>query len=236
MTIKSITCIKCQLVISRLPIPVLLIVNLDLLLAILLNTLLLLDLVRVLVVEQVDNHVTPLVVGLLDLSLQGQDLSGQHPEHHRYAEGAGVVARDDDVDELEVVVGVAQSDDWDVGVGGLLDGLEVGVGVGHDDDLGLLELFGLMVGQRAGGPSGGRGDGAAGVLGELDDGSLSVVPGGDGEDFGEVSDAGDDAGGESDLLVCLVDVEDGHSLFVDVVDVSLHLDIVVGGGNVTLRL
>lgn len=114
-----------------------------------------------------------------------------------------VVGGDGNVDELGGGVGVAEGNDGDVDVGSLLDGLGVGTGVGDDDQTGLLERTGDVVGEGTGGEATGDGLGT-GVGGELEDGTLSVGTGGDDTDVGGVVDGGDDAGSEDDLLpVCL---------------------------------
>lgn len=110
-----------------------------------------------------------------------------------------VVGGDGDVDVLGGRVGVAEGDDGNVDVGRLLDGLGVGAGVGDDDQTGLLEGSGDVVGEGTGGESTGDGDGA-GVSGELEDSTLAVRTGRDDADVGGVVDGGDDSGGEDDLL------------------------------------
>jgi hypothetical protein len=110
-----------------------------------------------------------------------------------------VVGGDGDVDVLGGRVGVGQGDDGDVDVAGLLDGLGVGAGVGHDDEAGLLERAGDVVGEATGGEATSDG-GGAGVGGELEDGALTVGTGGDDADVGWVVDGDDDAGGEDNLL------------------------------------
>ena len=78
-----------------------------------------------------------------------------------------VVGGDGNVDELGGGVGVAEGDDGDVDVGGLLDGLGVGAGVGDDDETGLLEGAGDVVGEVTGGETTGNG-GGTGVGCELE--------------------------------------------------------------------
>lgn len=110
-----------------------------------------------------------------------------------------VVGGDGNVDELGGGVGVAEGDDGDVDVRSLLDGLGVGAGIGDDDQARLLEGSGDVVGEVTGGEATGDGDGA-GVVGELQDGALSVGTSRDDTDIGWVVDSGDDAGCEDDLL------------------------------------
>lgn len=110
-----------------------------------------------------------------------------------------VVRWDGDIDELSWGVGVAESDDGDIDVGGLLDGLGVGAWVGDDDEAGFLERAGDIVGEVAWGEAAGDRDGA-GVCGELEDGTLTVGSGGYNADIGWVVDGGDDTGCEDDFL------------------------------------
>jgi hypothetical protein len=110
-----------------------------------------------------------------------------------------VVGGDGNVDELGGRVGVAEGDHGDVDVASLLDGLGVGAGVGDDDQAGLLERAGDVVGEGTGGEAAGDGLGAS-VGGELEDGTLAVGTGGDDADIARVVNGGDDAGGEADLL------------------------------------
>lgn len=110
-----------------------------------------------------------------------------------------VVGGDGNVDVLGRGVGVAEGDDGDVDVGSLLDGLGVGARVGDNDQTGLLEGTGDVVGEGTGGKTTGDGLGA-GVGGELEDGTLTVGTGGDDTDVGGVVDGGDDTGSQDNLL------------------------------------
>lgn len=110
-----------------------------------------------------------------------------------------VVGGDGNIDVLGRRVGVAEGDDGDVDVRGLLDGLGVGAGVGDDDQAGLLERTGDVVGEGTGGEATSDGLGA-GVGGELEDGTLTVGTGRDNANIARVVNGSDDAGGEADLL------------------------------------
>lgn len=110
-----------------------------------------------------------------------------------------VVGWDSDVDELSWGVGIAESDDWDVNVGSLLDSLGIGAGIGDDDEAGFLEGASDIVGEVTRGESTGDGDGT-GVCGELQDSTLTIRTGGDDTDIGGVVDSCDDAGSKNDLL------------------------------------
>ena len=103
--------------------------------------------------EEIDQDVPVLI--LLELASEDSHLSCQHPEDGGDGLGDPVVAWDDDVDEVKGSVGVAESDGGDVNVGGLNDGLVVALGVGDDQETGLLELLGDLIGEGSGDPPGG---------------------------------------------------------------------------------
>jgi hypothetical protein len=90
-----------------------------------------------------------------DGSSESEDLSGEHPPDETDGVLGLVVGGDSDVNELEGSVGVAEGDDGDVDEGRLPDGLVVDSGVSDDDDPGLLERSGNVVGAEKGnkGPS-----------------------------------------------------------------------------------
>lgn len=81
-----------------------------------------------------------------DGSSESEDLSGQEPPHKTNGVLGLVVGGDGNVNELEGGIGVTEGDDGDVDEGRLSDSLVVDSGVGHDDDSGLLERSGDVVG------------------------------------------------------------------------------------------
>lgn len=110
-----------------------------------------------------------------------------------------VVGRNGNVDELGWRVGIAESEDWDVDVAGLLNGLSVGAGVGNDDEAGLFERTGDVVGEVTRGETTSDGD-SSGVGGKLEDSALTVGTSRDDTDVGWVVDRGDDASCKNNLL------------------------------------
>lgn len=110
-----------------------------------------------------------------------------------------VVGRDGNIDILGGRVGVAEGNNGDVDVGSLLDGLGIGAGIGDNDQAGLLERAGDVVGERTGGEATGDGLGT-GVGGELQDGTLAIGTSTDDANIGRVVNGGDDTGSENDLL------------------------------------
>ena len=104
-----------------------------------------------------------------------------------------VVAWDGDIDVFRWRVQVSQSNDWDVDVRGLLDGLSVGSWVGNNHQSWLFEGTGDVVGERTWGESTGDGSGTS-VSRELQDSSLTVSSGRDGNNVIWVWDGSNDSG------------------------------------------
>jgi hypothetical protein len=144
-------------------------------------------------------HDVPSGLAVVDGAAEAEDLTGEHPPDEADGVATLVVGGDGNIDVLGGRVGIAESDDGDVDVRGLLDGLGVGAGVGDDDQAGLLERTGDVVGEGTRGEAAGDGLGA-GVGGELEDGTLTVGTGRDDADIARVVDGSDDAGREADLL------------------------------------
>jgi hypothetical protein len=135
-----------------------------------------LDLFDITADEQI-NHDVPLAIG--KLTAQELDFTGKHPIDHGDRVGDSVVAWDDDVDEVERSIGVAQSNTRDVDIACLNDGLLVALGIGDDDQPWLLELLGSLVGKGTGDPAAAGSCSGTGVLTELVDGTLTLVLGAD---------------------------------------------------------
>ena len=165
----------------------------------------LLDLSGITVEEEINGDFPLVFTG--DAAAEAEDFAGEEPVHKADRVAALVVDGDGDVDVLKRRVGIAKSDDGDVHVRGLLDGLVVRAGVGDDEQTGLLELLGDLVGESTRGETSSNG-GRSGVLGELEHRALAVRAGRDGADIGGVLDGSDDTGGKHDLVVGLADVED----------------------------
>ena len=144
-------------------------------------------------------HDVPGGLAVVDGAAEAEDLTGEHPPDEADGVATLVVGGDGNIDVRGGRVGIAEGDDGDVDVAGLTDGLGIGAGVGNDDEAGLLERTGDVVGEGTGGEATGDGDGT-GVGGELEDSALAVGTGRDDTDIGGVVDGGDDAGGEDNLL------------------------------------
>lgn len=110
-----------------------------------------------------------------------------------------VVGWDSNIDELGRGVGVAESNNGDVNVAGLLDGLGVGARIGDNNQARLLERAGDIVGEATGGETTGNRN-SAGVGGKLENSTLAVWTGRNDTDISWVVDGSNDTGGKDNLL------------------------------------
>ena len=179
------------------------------------------------------HHDVPRGLAVVDGTAEAQDLTGQKPPDEANGVAALVVGGDGNVDKVGWRVGVAQSNDGDVDVAGLLDGLGVGAGVRHNNQAGLLERTGDVVGEGTGGKTTGNGLGA-GVRGELEDSALAVGTGRDNADIGRVVDSGDNAGSQDNLLPGLANVDHIDTIGTGLPQVRVHVHLQVLGANVAL--
>lgn len=108
--------------------------------------LLLLNFFRVAVEEHV-HHDVPAIGRAGNGAAETEDFTGEHPPDQTNRVPGLVVRGDGDVDELEGGIGVAEGNHGDVDVGSLTDGLVINTGVGNDDEAGLLERTGDVVGE-----------------------------------------------------------------------------------------
>lgn len=110
-----------------------------------------------------------------------------------------VVGGDGNIDKVSRRVGVSKSNDGDVDVRSLLDGLGIRTGVSYDNETGLLERAGNVVSEGTRGESSGNGS-SADVRGELQDSTLAVRTSRDDDNVGRVWDGDEDTSGEDELL------------------------------------
>ena len=142
-----------------------------------------------------------------------------------------VVARNSNINKLGRRVSVAKSNDGDVDVRRLLDGLGISAGVGDDDQSGLLERAGDVVGEVTGGETTSNGGGTS-VVGKLQDSTLTVSTGRDGNNIRSVGDGSNDAGSENNLLPGLANVDDVNTVGTGLENVGLVVDLDVLGTKV----
>eukprot|EP01084_Bolivina_argentea_P164314 285673_1 len=213
-----------DLVVALTPLEVLLLVVLDGL-----GVLLLEGLFGVTVEEEVNLDLPRDGTG--DGTAQTEDLTGQQPVHHTDGVLTAVVARDGDVNVLQRRVGIAKGDHRDVDQAGLVKGLVIGTGIGDDEDTGLDELGVDLVGEGTGDEAAAL-VGGAGVLGVLEDGTLTEQTHGADGDISGVLDGDDDTGGEHQLLPGGVEVDDVDTVLGAASGVAAHLVAAVLGTEV----
>lgn len=190
-----------------------------------------LDLIGVSVEEEIGEN-RP--VASVDGASKTEDLSAEQVPDETDRVTRLVVARDGNVNKLQRGVSVTEGNDGDVDVSGLPDGLVVNSGVGDDDQSGLLERSGDVVGERTGGESSSNGL-STGESGVLQDGSVTVRSGTDDANIVGVLDGSEDSSSEDDLGVGLADVNDVDTVTSLLVDVRLHLNIDILRSNMRLR-
>ena len=118
-----------------------------------------------------------------------------------------VVGRNSNIDELQRRIGIAKGNDRDVDVRGFTNSLVVHTGVGDNDETGLLEGTGDVVGEASGGETSSNSLGT-GAGSELQDGTLAVGPGSDNANVVRVLNSSDYSGSENDLFPGLANVDD----------------------------
>jgi len=171
---------------------------------------------------------------LLEFALEAEDLTGEKPVDHGKGFLGSIIAGDSAVDIGEVVVGVAKGNDGDVHIGALNEGVVIDSRVGEDEESGLNEFLGVLIGKHTGSPSSGDAH-ALGVLGEFIDGSLSVESATDGDDGAGVGDGSDDSSSGLNLLVHLLDIEHMNATGLLVPHVFGHLFGAVLSSQVALK-
>jgi len=155
--------------------------------------------------EHVD-HNGPSVGSARDGSTETEDLSAKEPPDETDRVLRLVVGGDSDIDVVQGGVGVADGDNGDVNVGSLTNGLVIDSGVGDDDQTGLLERLGDVIGEVTGSESSSDGLGTS-VGSELEDGTVTVRTSRDDANIVGVLDGSDDTGGEDELLPGLSNVD-----------------------------
>jgi len=113
-----------------------------------------------------------------------------------------VVSGNGNVNEFGWRIGIAKGDDGDVNIGSFLDSLSVGARIGDDDQAGLLERAGNVIGKVTGGETTGNGDGTS-VCGKLEDSTLTVGTSRDDNNISWVINCCNNAGRKNDLLPTL---------------------------------
>lgn len=142
-----------------------------------------------------------------------------------------VVGRDGNINEAEGRVSITERDGGDVDVGCLLDGLVVSARISDDDQTGLLEGTGDVVGEGTWGETTSNSLGSSEVS-ELVGSTLTVGTGRDNTDISGVLNGGNDTGSHDDLFPDLSNVDDVNTISTLLPDIGLHMLIAVLGADV----
>lgn len=188
-----------------------------------------LDLLRVSVEVEIGHDIPGLRAH--EDTTDAENLTGKKPPDKTDGVSGLVVGWDDNIDEADWGVGVADSNGGEVHVGSLTDGLVILVRVGDDEETWLLESLLDLVGESTRGVASSDG-GSTNVLGELEDSALTEVTVGDSANVLWVWDSSDDTGSENKLLPCLGNVDDVDTIAAAAVHVLGHVVVAVLGTKV----
>jgi len=125
--------------------------------------------------KEIDHDVPLLIAG--DITTELEDLAGEEPEAVGDGVAALVVGGDGNINPVKRGVGVGEGDNGDVHVGSFGKGLVVKAGVADNDESGLKELFGVLIGKGTGNPLSAEVVRSS-VGSELKDSALGVLAGG----------------------------------------------------------
>jgi len=184
-----------------------------------------------LLVEEEINHNIPFF-GFSEFTSEDLDFSSKEPEDHGDGFSVSVVAWDSNVNELKRRVSIAKGDTGDVDIRSFNNGLLIRLGVNDNQELGFLELLGVLIGKGTRGPSGRRGGGGTSVFGVLDDGSLSVGSSANNNDIFWLVDGGNDSSSELNFLPGLFNVDDVDTFGIFMVNISVHFVVEVQSSEV----
>ena len=134
---------------------------------------------------------------------------------------ATVIARDSQIHVVQGRISVAHGNNRDVHIGALGDGLVVSPRISDQQHAGLNEGVLDLIGEGTRGESAGHVLSTS-VLGELQDGTLTVGTSTDGTDISRVLDGDDDTGSQDQLLPCHVQVQNVDTILPPGEAVTLH--------------
>jgi hypothetical protein len=186
-----------------------------------------LNLLRI-TVEVKIGHDGPSGLTVGDYTSQTQNLSGKHPPNETNRVLRLVVAGNGNINVLRRRVGIRKGNNRDVDIRGLLDGLSVRSRVSDNDETRLLERAGDVVGEVTWGKSSGNSSSTS-VVGELQDSTLAISTGRNGNNVGSLGDGSNDAGSKDQLLPGLANVNDVDTVGSGLVNVGLVVDLYVSG-------
>jgi len=187
--------------------------------------------VGVAVEEEIDHDIPRLRA--LDGATDAQNLTGKEPVHETDRETALVVAGDGNIDVVQRAVSAAESNDREVAVASLADGLVVRTGISGDEKTGLSETLLDLVSEGTGSVTTSNGLDTK-ELGKLEDGTLTVLTRGNNNNVTGVLNAGYHTSSKHKLLPGGLHVDDVHTVSTTLVHVRLHARITVHGTDMRL--
>ena len=155
--------------------------------------------------EQI-NHLIPFFIEW-NLTSKSHDFSGQHPEDHSNSLWYSVVAWNNDINEIQWSVSIAQSDSWNVNIWSFNDGLSVTFWISNDQKSWFLEFFSQLIGKGTWNPSWWWTGSSSGILTEFIDGSLTVLFSTNDDNFSKVWNWGNKSCSEFNFSVSLINFE-----------------------------
>ena len=147
------------------------------------------------------------------------------PKNHGNGFCFSISAWDNNINEIKRRVCVAESNGGNVNIWSFNDGLSIWFRVSNNQDSGLLELFGDLIGKSTWNPSCWCAGSASSVLTEFVDGSLPEILGTDNDDIAEVRNRSNDSGSQFNFLQDFIDFEDIVANTVFTLHVFLHVVI-----------
>jgi len=144
-----------------------------------------------------------------------------------------VVARNGNVDQTKRGISVAKGNCWDVDVGRFSDGLVVGSRVSENQQTRFHKLVLDLVGKSTGRISASNSL-SSGIFGELEDSTLTKVPGGDNANILGVFNGDDDSSGQNQLLPSLLEINQIDTITASLPYISGHSRLQISGTKVDL--
>jgi len=174
-------------------------------------------------IEEQINHDIPLLVARDD-SLQSQNLTSKKPEEKTDGFSRAVVARNGNVNVFQIGISIAKGNCWKIHIGSLFECLVINSRIGDNEETWFEELGLDLIGESS--RSEAARDGvSSGEVGELENGALANLRSRNDADFRRSVNSCNDSSSENQLLPCLGNVDDVHTVVSCFPDISFHFRI-----------
>jgi len=167
-----------------------------------------------------------------DGTTQTQHLPGQQPPHQTNRVHTLVVAGNGNINISQWRVGVAEGNDWDVYIGSFTHRLVVSAGIGDNQQTWLTESSLDLVSECSWCEPASNGCSTSG-RGKLQHSTLAVWAGRDDTHIGWVLDGSNGTGSQEQLLPCLAQVQNVHTIGFALVHILFHLEVHICGTQVS---